>query len=431
MRQREFDNIAVRNQVFLRVTLAYSELLRSEGRRAVALQAREEAQAIAKLTAVYAETGQGRYADANRAATDLQRREAYLKQVESELLTSSARLCQLLNLDPSIRLHPTDAYVVPHPLVPDPIAVGELIALGLLRRPEVAAQRASVIQGLLVLDEAKALPFSPTIYLGFSAGGFGGGSNLVRPIFGGFGGRSDFDAMAYWTIQNLGVGNVALIRGANANLQVRRFEQIEMLNRVRAEVAEAYARTHARYAQIETNEAAIQSGLLSFTQDLDRIRYRSHDVLPIELLNSFSLMANARIDYIDAIVDYNRAQFELYVALGQPPANALARPGPHPGGRPQRRLRSQSQSFKTTRQVRLLAVPTGVEFPAYKVLRRGQPMHASDEAMRLPARNCIVQSDGPPVRQHRHSLLRLRDRAILGNESNRAFACDREPASVA
>ena len=131
VRQREFDNIAVRNQVFLSVTLAYSELLRSEGRRAVALQARQEAQAIAKLTADYAVTGQGRYADANRAATDLQRREAYLKQVESELLTSSARLCQLLNIDPSIRLHPTDAYVVPHPLVPDPIAVGELIALGL------------------------------------------------------------------------------------------------------------------------------------------------------------------------------------------------------------------------------------------------------------------------------------------------------------
>ena len=334
VRQREFENIAVRNQVFLQVALAYSELLRAEGRHAVALQAREEARAIARLTADYAETGQGRYADANRAATELQRRESYIKQVESELITASARLCQLLNLDPSIRLHPTDAYVVPHPLVPDPIPVAELIALGLLRRPELGAQRASVIQGLLLLDGAKALPFSPTVFIGFSAGGFGGGSNLVRPIFGAFGGRTDFDAAAFWTIQNLGVGNLALIRAANANLQVRRFEQIEMLNLVRAQVAEAYAKTHARYAQIETNESAIKSGLLSFTQDLTRIRYRSRDVLPIELLDSFRLMAGARIDYIDAIVDYNRAQFELYVALGQPPANALARPVPTQGVSP-------------------------------------------------------------------------------------------------
>src|SRR5208282_4371011 len=139
------------------------------------------------------------------------------------------------------------------------------------------------------------------------------------------------DTVAFWTIQNLGVGNVALIRAANANLQVRRFEQIEMLNRVRAEVAEAYARTHARYAQIETNESAVQSGLLSFTQDLTRIRYRSRDVLPIELLDSFRLMAGARID---DIIDYNRAQFELYVALGQPPANALAHPVPTQGVAP-------------------------------------------------------------------------------------------------
>ena len=334
VRQREFDNIAVRNQVFLRVTLAFSELLRSEGRRAVALQAREEAQAIAKLTADYAVTGQGRYADANRAATDLQRREAYLKQVESELLTSSARLCQLLNLDPSIRLHPTDAYVVPHPLVPDPIAVGELIALGLLRRPELAAQRASVIQGLLLLDEAKALPFSPTIYLGYQRRWFRrrqqpGPADLRR-----LRGPERFRRDGLLDHPEPRRRQRRHDPGANANLQVRRFEQIEMLNRVRAEVAEAYARTHARYAQIETNESAIKSGLLSFTQDLDRIRYRSRDVLPIELLNSFQLMANARIDYIDAIVDYNRAQFELYVALGQPPANALAHPVPTQGVAP-------------------------------------------------------------------------------------------------
>lgn len=335
VRQREFENIAVRNQVFLQVTLAYSELLRSEARHAVALQAIDEARVIARLTADYAQVGQGRLADANRAATELQRREAFIKLVEAELIAASARLCQVLNLDPSVRLHPTDAFVVPHPLIPDPIPVVELLALGLLQRPELGAQRASVARALLTLEGARALPFSPSIFLGYSAGGFGGGSNLVRPLFGGFGGRSDFDAIGFWTIQNLGVGNVAMIRAANANLGIRRFEQLEVLNRVRAEIAEAYARTHARYAQIETNEAAVRSGLNSFSEDLERIRFRGErDVLPIELLDSFRLLNGARIDYVDAIVDYNRAQFELYVALGQPPADTLAHPVPNQGVSP-------------------------------------------------------------------------------------------------
>ena len=42
----------------------------------------------------------------------------------------------------------------------------------------------------------------------------------------------------------------------------------------------------------------------------------------------------SRYAYLDAIVDYNRGQFELYVALGQPPANVLARPVPTMLGAP-------------------------------------------------------------------------------------------------
>ena len=61
---------------------------------------------------------------------------------------------------------------------------------------------------------------------------------------------------------------------------------------------------------------------------------RPRDVLPIELLNSFDLLANARVEYVDAIVDYNRAQFAMYVALGQPPANSLAHPVPVEGVAP-------------------------------------------------------------------------------------------------
>ncbi len=335
VRQREFETIAVRNQVFLRVTWAYSELLRAEARRAVQLQAREEARVIAKLTADYAKAGQGREADANRAATQLARRESYIQAAEGEVLAASAALCQVLNLDPSIRLHPTDAYVVPFPLVPDPIPVAELIALGLLNRPELAAQRAAIQAALMNLDGAKVLPFSPTTLVGFSAGGFAGGSNLVRPIFGGMSGRQDLDAIMYWSLRNLGIGNVALIRAADAELRVTQFQQIEILNRVRAEVAEAYARTHARYNQIASYEDAVRSGYRAYHEDLDRTMLmggdRPRDVLPIELLNSFDLLANSRVEYVDAIVDYNRAQFAMYVALGLPPANALARPVPVQG----------------------------------------------------------------------------------------------------
>ena len=330
--QREFATIAIRNQTFLQTTLAYSELLRAEGRRAIAIQVRNEARRVAELTAAYANAGQGRQADAHRALTELESRENEVQAAEGELLVSSARLCYVLNLDPSVRLHPTDAFIVPHPIVPDPTSVSELIALGLLQRPELKERRAAIMEAFLDLEGAKVLPFSPTILIGLSSGGFGGGSNLVRPVFGGFGGRSDFDAMAYWTLQNLGVGNLSMINLAKAQLGVRRYQEIAVLDQVRAEVAEAYAKTHARFARIGTSELAVRSATKGFREDLLRIE---NTVAPaIETVDSLRLLSRARSAYLNAIVDYDRAQFELYVALGQPPADTLAHPVPIEGVTP-------------------------------------------------------------------------------------------------
>ena len=74
------------------------------------------------------QTGEGRQADANRAATELARRETDVLEAEGNVITASARLAQLLNLNPATRLHPNEAWVVPTPLVPEPIPLRELIA---------------------------------------------------------------------------------------------------------------------------------------------------------------------------------------------------------------------------------------------------------------------------------------------------------------
>jgi outer membrane protein TolC len=339
VRQRQFEAAAVNNDVLLRVATGYLDLLRAEGRRSLAVKSRDEAQEVARVTADYARVGQGRQADADRAATVLEQRNAALVEAEAAVLTASARLCQLLSLDPSVRLHAMDGWVVPAPIVPDPIPLTELIAIAVTQRPELVERRAAIRAALLELQGAKLLPFSPTIILGYSTGTFGGGSNLVangipqpngtilrQPRFDSFGDRQDFDAILFWTARNLGVGNLALVRRAQSHVRSSDLREVEVLDRIRAEVATAYARTHARFAQIETNERAVQAGERAFREDF--LRTRNREGLPIEVLDSLRLLDRSRDAYLDAIVDYNRAQFELYVALGQPPAATLARPVP-------------------------------------------------------------------------------------------------------
>jgi outer membrane protein TolC len=330
VQERQFASLATRNEMLLQVAVAYLELLRADQARAIALLIRSDAQEVARLTSNYATTGQGRQADADRAATELRQRQTDVLAIEGDVLTASARLAQLLNLDPSIRLSAAEPVAIPSALVDESLSLRELIAIGLLQRPEMGERRAAIQRALLELDAAKLLPFSPNVIVGFSAGTFGGGSNLVANAFGRFGGRTDFDAVAYWTLRNLAVGNRALIDAAAARHNISNFEQVAVLNRVRSEVAAAHARTQARLAQIAINEKAVRSGQEGFREDFNRIRAR--EGLPIEVLNNLRLLARARMEYLGAIIDYNRAEYELYVALGQPPAGAVAHSVSSPKG---------------------------------------------------------------------------------------------------
>jgi len=340
VKQREFESQAVRNDILLRVATAYVDLLFAEGHRAIAVKTREETAEVARVTAEFAAKDQGRPADADRAAANLAERDQDILDAENEVLVASARLAQVLNLDPSVRLFATDGWVVPAPLVPEPIPLHELIVIALMQRPELTAQRAAIRQALIVLHGAKVLPLAPNYFVGFSDGTFGGGSNLVaqpggisaggttfqEPRFGTFSNRQDVDVILYWTLRNLGLGNLALIKESRARLEISKLQEVVILNRVRVEVATAYARTHSRFAQIDVAERAVEVSRKGFEADLKRTR--AQQGLPIEVLDNLRLLGRARLNYLQAITDYNRAQFELYVALGQPPASCLARPIP-------------------------------------------------------------------------------------------------------
>lgn len=344
--QRQFSNLQTNNDILQDVAVAYYELLRAEGLRAVNLKMRKQTADVANVTAKYAATGVGREADAERAATELAQRETDLLETEGRVMVASANLCRLLNLDPSLRLHVTDGWVVPTPIVPDPITLPELVAMAMLQRPDLAERRAAIQEAFLTLQSARLLPFSPNTLVGFSAGTFGGGSNLVAsgtppapttpgPRFGNFSGRNDFDVVVFWTLQNLGYGNRALINAARSRLRQSDYQQLIVLNQARADVATAYAHTRARYAQIGTNERAIRAGQAGFQQDF--LRTRNREGLPIETLDNLRLWNRASIEYLNSIVDFNEAQVQLYVSLGQPRADMLARPAQPevvPAGKP-------------------------------------------------------------------------------------------------
>ena len=116
--------------------------------------------------------------------------------------------------------------------------------------------------------EEIARPLLPIVWLGFSGGGFGGGSNLAPPLVGNFAGRTDFDVRLYWSVLNFGAGNLALIREREAEVGQAIAERQRTINRVRDEVSASLADARANYNQIEIARRELASADLGFHQDL-------------------------------------------------------------------------------------------------------------------------------------------------------------------
>jgi outer membrane protein TolC len=316
-----FATRATSNDVLLEVALLHLDLI---GARLVwGAQRLSESQSavIVRMTTDFAEAGRGRDADAHRAEVDWRLRRLDVQRAEEEWAVASARLAQRLNLDPAIQLLPWAAGpLAPITLVDLASDQESLIQSGLRLRPELGARGAAIGLAEARVQEERSRPLLPFLWLGFSSGAFGGGSEKVPNEFGHFTGRTDFDVRCYWTLANFGIGNMAQIRRRRAEAGQAVAEQSKMINQVRHEVSSALAEGRALRTQVDLAIRRLTTAEPGFEADL--ARSRGGLGRPIEVLDSLSLLAEARVKLIRSIVRFNQSQFRLFVALGSPP------PGP-------------------------------------------------------------------------------------------------------
>lgn len=311
------DAAATANAILLEVSELFFDLLAAEAEtRARRESALEEAE-VARLTRAYAEAGQGRYADAERAATELRMIELQLRQAEEAAAVGSARLSHRLHLDQTVRVRPIAPEVEMITLVDPLVPLPALIETALRGRPEIEARAAEVEAAEIRHKQEIYRPFLPTIFIAFSGGAFGGGSNYAPPQLSGFAGRADFDVGAFWTVRNLGLGNLAAQKRREAQTGEAIAARQLAVSQARTEVGAAFADAAAARRRVALATDQLLSARDGFRQDL--LRIRNTVGRPIEVVDSLKLLNDARVDRIRAVTDYNKAEFRLFVALGSPP----------------------------------------------------------------------------------------------------------------
>ena len=273
-------------------------------------------------------------ADVNRAETEVSLRRVERLDLQARAGVASARLVQLLVLDPAVTLISADPAVVPIDLFPPGTPIGQLVEQAFGNRPELAAATSLIDAAEVRTRQARYAPLIPRIQTNYLGGGFGGGRNgaHTNPE-----GRGDLDAQLFWELRGLGFGNLADTRLREAERDRAVLNLVAARAQVAAEVSEAARVSAARRASVpearrateEAQEMYRKLSATSFGMIGPRAQFDALEpLLAVQSLNQ------ARLSYLGAVVEYNRSQFRLLTAIGQPADTAAPQPGPEVLPRP-------------------------------------------------------------------------------------------------
>ncbi|MFO0893074.1 MAG: TolC family protein [Isosphaeraceae bacterium] len=326
---RHWDVQAAKNDALLQTADAYFRVHQHRGRFAGALYTVERGRKLVdRITRLSEELVPKVEVDrAQSLLADLEQRATMARQ---EWKVASADLTQVLRLDPRAVIDPLEHDHAQISLIDPSLPLDELMPIALTNRPELAARRAQLLAAEIGIRREKARPLLPVVALnGFQSAGMliQGGIFGLGPNSGlnQWTGRADVSVQLMWQLEGFGVGNLARIKAqrgheSRAIVDLRRAQDL-----VAAEVTRAVARVQSAAARVLEADRALRTGIVTFDGHLEGLQQtrRLGDVLvlsfrPQEAVYSLDLLNVAFTEYFFTVAEYNRAQFELFHALGYP-----------------------------------------------------------------------------------------------------------------
>ncbi len=332
LNSRKADIQTAKNDALLETARAYFTVHEYRGRYAGALDVVERGgKLVERITELAKELVPRVEIDrARRLLADLQQRAVSAREAWR---VSSADLTMVLRLDPRAVVIPLEHDHLQLTLIDPAKPLDELMPIGLTNRPELASQQALVQAALVRIRQEKLRPFIPMIIItGFQSPGnmrnqitiFGTGPNasLDQWSF-----RDDFSGQLAWQLDGFGFGNLALIKQRRGEQSQAIRDLFRIQDEIAAEVTRSQANLHSAAVRVVQAERSLREAIITYNGNYEGLRQttRLGNVLvqvyrPQEAVAALLHLADSYDEYFSTVADYNRAQFEMFHALGYPAA---------------------------------------------------------------------------------------------------------------
>jgi outer membrane protein TolC len=329
LNSRHWDVQSAKNDALLQTADAYFSVHQSRGMFAGALYSVEQGQKLVEKIVQLSRELVSKI-EVERARNMLADLEQQAVAARQEWRVHSANLTQVLRLDPRAVVEPLEHDHVQITLIDPGRPLDDLLPIALTNRPELASHQALVRAAEVGIRQEKTRPFLPNILInGFQtpyemiqAGIFGIGPNSSLNQWRG---RVDLSYQPLWQLDAFGIGNLARIKESRGIESQAIIEFLKTQDMVAADVTRAQARVQSAAARVLQADRSLRTGLITFNGHLEGLgeTKRFGDVLilvyrPQEAVYSLQLLKVAFNEYFATVAEYNRAQFELFHALGYP-----------------------------------------------------------------------------------------------------------------
>jgi len=241
------------------------------------------------------------------AKADLNHIKITISKVRSEIRQRSNALIELLNIADNVQLLVVDSLLVPVELVDSSIISVED---AFNKRPELLVLN-SGLQGMQTARKSQTSGLLlPTVDFGLNNGPYG-------PYFSPEGNSFSYYVGAKWDIP-LGVLFYGGTRKEyDARIRIQEINIDKTRNQIRREIHDEVAHVGASRTRLELAKAAVRFASEALEQGIQRQQLGT--AIPLEVLRAQEQLVQAKIDLIDSVTQYNKAQYSLYIALGNNP----------------------------------------------------------------------------------------------------------------
>ncbi|MCI0684144.1 MAG: TolC family protein [Gemmataceae bacterium] len=312
VRQQQGEVSRFNAEQLLDAASTYLDLLAAQGAAAITIDAELKLQKLQVQAKSLEKIDPGTRVEVARVESELGAQKILTRRLQEGAKAAKARIIYLLGLDPASEVVVLEKFLVALQLVEVGESAAPLVELAQQQGPGVRETEA--ILGLLEEMRAKGespLHWLPRIEVTMGEGAFGAGPGGRLD----WANRWDVGVQARWNVTELLTGRERK-RLAALRIQQAQLNYQDLRGKLTLAIQEAHEAVRSNHEQLKEAARQIQHAEEAYSLSDLRLRENIKGRSPSEVLLAIRALVGARLSYLHALRDYDKAQVRLFVFTG-------------------------------------------------------------------------------------------------------------------